>query len=89
MFSNTVFGWGEFKGAGKHREENRMENSIFHCLEKEEKWGGRKTRKKIFSPGPTKFILPNWEEKVGEKVLSQHFYKNALSQRLQQPNAAK
>ena len=34
-------------------------------------------------PSPTKFILPNREEKAGEKVLSQHFYKNALSQRLQ------
>ena len=39
-------------------------------------------------PSPTKFIFPNREEKAGEKVLSQHFYKNALSQRLQQPSAA-
>ena len=77
-----VFGWGEFRGDGKHREENRVENSDFHCLAKEGKWGGRKTWEKIFSPGPTKFILPNWEEKAGEKVLSQHFYKNAISQRL-------
>ena len=44
-----------------------MENSVFHCLAKEGKWGGRKTREKFFSPGPTIFILPNWEEKVGEK----------------------
>ena len=38
-------------------------------------------------PSPTKFILPNREEKAGKKVLSQHFYKNALSQRLQQLSA--
>ena len=44
-----------------------MENSVFHCLAKEGKWGGRKTREKIFSPGPTKFILPNQEENTQEK----------------------
>ena len=36
-------------------------------MAKEGKWGGRKTREKVFSPGPTIFILPNQEEKAGEK----------------------
>ena len=67
MFPYFVFGWGEFREDGKHREKNKAENSIFHCLAKEGKWGGRKTREKIFSPGPTNFILPNWEENAGEK----------------------
>ena len=44
-----------------------MENNVFHCLAKEIKWGGRKTREKVFSPGPTIFILPNQEENAGEK----------------------
>ena len=44
-----------------------MENNVFHCLAKENKWGGRKTREKVFSPGPTIFILPNQEENAGEK----------------------
>ena len=33
----TLFGWGEFREDGKHREENRVKNSVFHCLAKEEK----------------------------------------------------
>ena len=66
-YFNTVFGWGEFREDGKHREENRVENSVFHCLAKEEKWGGRKTQEKVFSPGPIIFILSNREEKAGEK----------------------
>ena len=65
----TVFGWSENRDDGKHREENRMENSIFHCLTKERKWGGRKTWEKVFSPGPTIFILPNREENLERKVL--------------------
>ena len=44
-----------------------MENSVFHCLAKEGKWGGRKTQEKVFSPRSIIFILPNREEKVGEK----------------------
>ena len=64
-----MFGWGENREEGKHREENRIENSVFHCLAKEGKWGGRKTQEKIFSPGPTIFILPNWEENLERKVL--------------------
>ena len=31
----TVFSWGEFSGMKKHREENRVEISVFHCLAKE------------------------------------------------------
>ena len=36
-FTYTVFGWGEFRKDGKPREENRVENSIFHCLANERK----------------------------------------------------
>ena len=44
---------------------------------------GRKQREwkiweKIFSPGPTNFFLPNWEEKLEEKMLSRPFYHNAF-----------
>ena len=67
--TNTVFGWSENREDGKHREENRVENSVFYCLAKERKWGGRKTREKVFSPGPTIFILPNREENLERKVL--------------------
>ena len=61
--SNTVFGWSENMEDGKHR----VKNSVFHCLAKEGKWGGWKTREKVFFPGPTIFILPNQEENAGEK----------------------
>ena len=88
-FLNTVFGWSENREDGKYREENRVENSIFHCLAKERKWRGRKTREKVFSPGPTIFFLPNREENLERKVLWKHFYRNTLSQRPQQPSAAK
>ena len=49
----------------------RMENvgRKIDCLGKERKWGGRKTREKVFSPGPTIFILPNREENLERKVL--------------------
>ena len=65
-----------------------VENNVFHYLAKEGKWRGRKTRDKFFSPEPTIFILPNMEEKVGEKSaliallhkcplsLSSHSYKH-------------
>ena len=33
----TVFGWGENREDRKQREENRVENSVFHCLAKEGK----------------------------------------------------
>ena len=65
----AVFGWSENREDGKHREENRVEYSVFHCLAIEGKWEGRKTREKIFSPGPTIFILPNREENLERKVL--------------------
>ena len=69
----AVFGWSENREDGKHREENRVENrvenSVFHCLAIEGKWEGRKTREKIFSPGPTIFILPNREENLERKGL--------------------
>ena len=62
-----MFGWGENREDGKQREENRVENSVFHCLAKEGKWGGSKTREKVFFLRPTIFILSNREEKAGEK----------------------
>ena len=64
---NTVFGWGENREDGKQREENRVENTVFHYLAKEGKCWGWKTPEKIFSSGPTIFILPNREENCGEK----------------------
>ena len=75
-FTKAVFGWGENREDGKQREENRVENTVFHCLVGEGKWGRQKTREKVFSLGPTFFILPNQEEKPERKVLSQHFYTN-------------
>ena len=56
-----------------------MENVVFHCLVGEGKWGRQKTREKVFSPGPTFFILPNREENQERKVLWKHFYTNILS----------
>ena len=53
-----------------------MKNIVFYCLVGEGKWEQQKTREKVFSPGPTFFILPNQEEKLERKVLSQHFYTN-------------
>ena len=55
-----------------------MENIVFHCLVGEGKWRRQKTREKVFSLGPTFFILPNREEKLERKVLSHHFYTNTL-----------
>ena len=64
---NTVFGWVDFRDDGKYREEKWVENTVFHCLAKGEKYYEWKTREKIFSPGPTNLILPNREENYGEK----------------------
>ena len=61
-----MFGWGENREDGKHREENRVENSVFHCLAKEGKWGGRKTREKILSRAHN-FHPPKSGGKSGEK----------------------
>ena len=58
---------GENRDDGKQREENMVKNSVFRCLAKEGKWGGRKTQEKVFSTRPIIFILPNQEEKAGEK----------------------
>ena len=57
-----MFGWVEYRKDGKYKRENRMKNSIFHCLvmgRKSEEW---KTREKLFSPGPTKTFLPTREK---------------------------
>ena len=53
-----------------------MENTVFHCLVREGKWGRQKTREKVSSLGPTFFILLNLEEKLERKLSSQHFYTN-------------
>ena len=66
MFPYFVFGWGEFREDGKHREKNKAKNSIFHCLAKEGKWGGRKTREKILSEAHN-FHPPKSGEKSKEK----------------------
>ena len=44
--------------------------------EREENRKRGKPGRKIFSPGPTNFVLPNWEEKPKWKTVSQHFYHN-------------
>ena len=82
---SIMFGWGENMEDGKQREENRVENSVFHCLAKEGKCGGRKTREKVFSPWPT-FHPPKsggkgWWEKCSHSTFTQV---PSLSQRSQQ-----
>ena len=65
---NTMFGWRDYKEDGKQLVENGVENSVFHCLGSKGKKRGRKTREKIFLPGPPIFFLPNREENYGEKT---------------------
>ena len=61
---NTMFGWRDYKEDGIQL----VENSVFHCLGSKGKKRGRKTREKIFLPGPPIFFLPNREENYGEKT---------------------
>ena len=61
-----LFVWGENREDGKYREENKVKNSIFYCLAKEGKWGGRKTREKILSEAHN-FHPPKSGEKSKEK----------------------
>ena len=75
----TVFGWVDFREDGKHREEKWVENSVFHCLAKGEKYRGWKTREKIFSPGPQISSSQIGRKTMERKVLSQPNYRNALS----------
>ena len=63
-----MFGWKDYKEDGKQLVENGVENSVFHCLGSKGKKRGRKTREKIFLPGPPIFFLPNREENYGEKT---------------------
>ena len=74
LWTYTVFGCGDFRGDGKHRVENWVENSVFHCLGKRGKPG-----EKIFSLGPTNFVSPNQEEKPEWKTDEEHIYTNVLS----------
>ena len=32
LLFNIVFGWVDFRGDGKYRKENWVENLVFHCL---------------------------------------------------------
>ena len=75
---NTMFGWVDFRKDGKCKKENIVENWVSLCLGIGRKQGEWKIKKKIFSPGPTNIFLPNREEKPEEKMLSRHFYHNAL-----------
>ena len=72
---NTVFGWVDFREDGNHREEKWVENSVFHCLAKGEKYRGWKTREKIFSPGPQIS-----SSQIGRKTMER---KSALTAKLQ------
>ena len=37
LLFNLVFGWGENMDDGKYEKENKMENTVFHCLVEERK----------------------------------------------------
>ena len=63
-----MFGWRDYREDGKRWVENGVENSVFHRLGSEGKKRGRKTREKIFVPGPPIFFLPNREKNCGEKT---------------------
>ena len=69
---NTVFGWVDFREDGKHREEKWVENSVFHCLAKGEKYRGWNYREEISSSQIGR-------KTIERKVLSQPNYRNALS----------
>ena len=56
---NFVFGWVDFRGDGKYRKENLS----FPLFGNEGKIGGVENQGENFLLGPTKFFLPNWEEK--------------------------
>ena len=53
-----------------------MENDVFYCLVEERKQERQKIGEKVFPPGPTFFILPNWEENEEGKVMRNAFYTN-------------
>ena len=65
---NTVFGWVDFREDGKHREEKWVENSVFHCLAKGEKYRGWNYREEISS------------SQIGRKTMER---KSALTAKLQ------
>ena len=56
-----------------------VENTVFHYLVEERKQERHKIREKVFFPGLTFFILPNWEENEEEKVMRNAFYTNTLT----------
>ena len=62
-FIKAVFGWGENREDGKWREENRVENTVFHCLVGE----GRKLGRKFSLLGPhflsSQIGRKSWREK--------------------------
>ena len=73
---NTMIGWRDYKEDGKQWMENGVENSVFHCLGSKGKKRGRKTREKIFLPGPPIFFRRKTMER---KLLLPWNYTNAVS----------
>ena len=59
---------GENKENGKHKEENKVENSIFYYLAKEKKMGSKENPGKTFLSGPIIFVLPTRKVKIEDKV---------------------
>ena len=76
---NTVFGWGENREDGKQMEENRVENTVFHCLAKEGKCWGWKTREKILSRAHN-FHPPKSGGKLWRKKCSHNTFTEMPSQ---------
>ena len=69
LWTYTVFGCGDFRGDGKHRVENWVENSVFHCFGKE-----RKTWGENFLSWAHKFRLP----KSGGKAWVENWWRALL-----------
>ena len=53
-----------------------MENIIFYCLVEKRKQKRQKIGEKFFLPDSTFFILSNWKENEGGKVMRNTFYTN-------------
>ena len=71
----AVFSRGENREDGKQREENRVENTVFHCLVGEGKLGRQKTWKKFSLPGPhflfSQIGRKSWREKCCHSTFPQ------------------
>ena len=76
-FINIVFGLeilGEMENIGRKTEWKLS----FPLFGNERKIGGGENLGENFLPRPTKFFLPNWEEKQWGKTALRQFYLNAL-----------